>query len=118
MVTNVWMKYLPVLRIVIKRALVAEQNFKLNAIDFEHSGYKRKIGYKFSLRLKNGRPENIIVDAPLASSLVSTLLEDEIIREICAENDFQINMGGKFELTIRHIAKRPAAEELLVRETV
>jgi len=103
MYTNIWAKYLPVLRIVIKRSLNAEQKFALNASDFVKAGYNRKSGYKFLIKIKDGRLNNVLVDMPVASSLVSTLLSDEAIKETIKEEEFHISMNSKYELTIKHV---------------
>ncbi|GAA4756084.1 hypothetical protein [Flavisolibacter ginsenosidimutans] len=103
MFTNVWVKYLPVLRIVLKRSLAAEQQFTLNAPDFERAGHKRKSGYKFLIKLRDGRLSNVIVDMPIASSLATALLEDAAIKEMVAANEFHISMNAKYQLTIKHI---------------
>jgi len=103
MYTNIWSKYLPIIRIVMKRSLNAEQILALNAPDFERAGMKRKSGYKFSFNLKNGRLKNVIIDLPLASSLASLLLEDKAVNEMIQANEFHIALSSKYELTIRHI---------------
>jgi hypothetical protein len=103
MYTNVWSKYLPIIRIVMKRSLAAEQILALNASDFERAGMKRKSGYKFSFGLKEGKLKNVIIDLPLASSLVAVLLEDKAVRELIQTNEFHIALSPKYELTIRHI---------------
>ena len=103
MYTNIWSKYLPIIRIVMKRSLAAEQMLALNAPDFERAGMKRKSGYKFSFGLKEGKLKNIIIDLPLASSLASVLLEDKVINELIQTNEFFISLSPKYELTIRHI---------------
>lgn len=103
MVTNVWVKYLPVLRIVLKKSVTTEQQFSLNAPDFERTGHKRKSGYKFLVKLKKGRLDNIVSDIPFASSLATTLLEDQAIRELIRSNEFHISMNAKYQLTIKHI---------------
>lgn len=113
MYTNIWLKYLPIIRIVMKRSLVAEQVLALNVPDFERSGMKRKSGYKFSFNLKNGKPKNVIIDHPLASNLVSVLLEDKAISELLQANEFFISLSPKYELTIRHI---PHPEEATITE--
>lgn len=115
MLTNVWVKYLPVLRIVLKRSLTSEQQFRLNAPDFERAGYTRKSGYKFSVKLSDGRLKKVLVDMPMASSLVSALLEDPAIREVLQDGEFHISMNAKFELAIKHIPHRqeqPVAEAI------
>ncbi|HWI92971.1 MAG TPA: hypothetical protein VNT20_16955 [Flavisolibacter sp.] len=113
MYTNVWSKYLPIIRIVMKRSLVAEQVLALNTPDFERAGMKRKSGYKFSFALKNGKLKNVIIDLPLASSLAAVLLEDKTINELVQTNEFFISLSPKYELTIRHV---PHPEEVVVAE--
>jgi hypothetical protein len=111
MYTNVWSKYLPIIRIVMKRSLVAEQVLALNTPDFERAGMKRKSGYKFSFGLKEGKLKNVIIDLPLASSLAGVLLEDSTINELIQTNEFYISLSAKYELTIRHI---PHPEEIAI----
>lgn len=108
MYTNVWAKYLPIIRIVMKRSLAAEQMLALNAGDFERAGMKRKSGYKFSFGLKEGKVKNVIIDLPLASSLATVLLEDERINELTQTNEFYLTLSPKYELTIRCV-RQPEA---------
>src|SRR5690348_11578698 len=103
MTTNAWIKYLPVLRIVLKRSLTAEQQFLLNAPDFGRAGFTRKSGYKFLLKIKDGRLSNVIVDMPIASMLATTLMDDAAIRELLSAHEFHISLNTKYELTIKHI---------------
>lgn len=113
MLTNVWVKYLPVLRIVLKRSLAAEQQFVLNAPDFGRAGFTRKSGYKFLLKIKEGRLSNVIVDMPVASTLATALLEDEVIRNLLSAHEFHISLNPKYELTIKHIRQyEPQEAEL------
>lgn len=118
MYTNVWVKYLPVLRIVLKRSITAEQKFALNAPDFVRAGYNRKSGYKFLIKLKDSRLNNVIVDMPVASTLVSTLLDDSSIKEIIKDNEFHISMNTKFELTIKNIPQYRKPEDTTSVENV
>ena len=102
MYRNVWSRYSPIIRIVMKRALIAEQVLSLNAPDFERSG-TRKSGYKFSFSLKGGKLQNVIVDLPLASSLAAVLLEDKVVSELASTNKFHFALNPKYQLSIRHI---------------
>lgn len=103
MTTNVWVKYLPVLRIVLKKSLAADQQFALNRPDFERAGHKRKTSDKFQIELKDGRLRNVLIDAPVASSLATTLLDDALVKQLTEGNEFHISMDAKFQLTIKHI---------------
>ncbi len=113
MYTKVWAKYLPVIRIVLKRSLTSEQILSLNAPDFERAGMTRKSGYKFLLKFKEGKISNVIVDLPLASSLAATLLADDAIKETFQKNEFHISLNPKFELTIKHIQNLDVEEKVL-----
>ncbi|HEY0433030.1 MAG TPA: hypothetical protein VGC95_04120 [Chitinophagaceae bacterium] len=113
MYNKVWSKYLAIIRIVMKRSLVAEQVLALNAADFERAGVKRKSGYKFSFRIKDGKLRNVIVDLPLPSSLAQVLLEDPVVVELTRSNEFYFSLNPKYELTIKHI-KHP--EEVATKE--
>lgn len=107
--TNVWLKYLPILRIILKRSLTEEQQFALNVPDFERAGFKRKSGYKFFIRLKDGRLDNVLTESPIASSLASTLLEDSTIKELVQTHELHISMNTKFQLSVRHIPQAETA---------
>jgi hypothetical protein len=116
MYTSVWAKYLPVIRIVLKRSLVAEQMLSLNSSDFLRAGLSRKSGYKFLLKFKEGKIDNVIIDLPLASSLATALLQDSVIKELFRENEFHISLNPKFELTIKHVQHFVAVEEEATQE--
>ncbi len=105
--TSIWEKYIPILRIVIKRSLTGEQKFAFNAPDFERAGFKRKSGYRFLIVLRNGRLDNVLSDMPLASGFASALLNDPVIKEFVMEREIHLSMNSKFELTVKH----PAGEE-------
>jgi len=107
---TVWDKYLPVLRIVLKRSAVSPQTFALNASDFERAGLKRKSGYKFLIKLNNGRLDNVLNDMPLASSLAVALLNDKMVKEFVSETEVHISMNSKYELTITSIAQQEKQE--------
>ena len=118
MYTSVWGKYLPIIRIVLKRALIAEQILSLNASDFLKAGMTRKSGYKFLLKFRQGKIDNVIIDLPIASSLATALLEDKSIKEIMADNEFHINMNAKFELNIKCVQKFEVAKEEIAAEEI
>ena len=118
MSTNIWTKYQPVLRILLKKALTAEQKLMINATDFVKAGYNRKSGYKFLIKLKNGRLNNVLADMPIASTLANALLHDEAICEVIKEEEFHIGMNAKYEMTIKHIPEHKSVGEPMHAEAV
>lgn len=109
MYVHVWNKYLPIIKILMKKSAAGNQTFDLNRIDFERAGSGRKAGYKFTIELVNGRVTNIISGSPLASDLATVLLQDPATRAILAANDLDISLNTKFQLSI--VNKNPAGPD-------
>jgi hypothetical protein len=116
MYKHVWVKYLPIIRILIKKAVAADQTLAMNATDFERASAGRKAGYKFSLRFSNGRLENTVITSPVAKDLTETLLQDEVIKEHFKQSNFLIEMTTKFQLLLKATPKELVEEESLLEE--
>lgn len=111
MYTTLWLKYLPVIRILLKKSLKEDQVFLMNIPDFERAGLRRKTGLKFLLKMKNGKPENPVVSVPLAASLATVLQQDDAVAELLMDNSFQFGLNTKYELAISHLSgPEPATE--------
>ncbi len=98
--SQIWEKYIPVIKILLKKAASAPQMLELNRIDFEGAGI-RKTGFKFKIEFRNGKVENIISSAPLATALATEMMNNEQIGEILREGDYTISLNPKYELTIK-----------------
>jgi hypothetical protein len=114
MYTQIWNKYLPIIRILLKRSSTGEQLLNLNVTDFERAGAARKSGYKFVINFVNGRVDNIISSSALAKDLAAVLLEDAVVKELFSRNDYDLTMNAKFHLGIKYNARPVAAEESTV----
>ena len=102
MYTHFWNKYLPVIKILLKRSVNQnDQTLDMNRIDFERAGSGRKAGYKFYIDFINGRIDNVLSSSPLAHDLAQLMMQDEALREIISKNDFQLVFNTKFQLTIK-----------------
>lgn len=100
MYTSIWNKYLPIIRILIKRSATADQTLELNLRDFERAGLIKKSGNKFEIFFSNGRADNILF-SDLAKCLASTLVQDATIKDLFLRNDYHIAMSTKYQLSIR-----------------
>lgn len=89
----------------MKKSLVEEQVLELNRIDFERAGTGRKAGYKFNIEFTDGKVGNVISGSTLAMHLAQVILEDDAAREIINENDFEVLLNTRFQLTIKSITK-------------
>jgi hypothetical protein len=107
MYTQVWNKYLPVIRILLKRSASAEQNLGLNRIDFEKGNRTRKPACSFNIELVNGRFSSISQSVP-AKELVAALMEDEVSKTLLRQNTYAISLNSDFLLKIKN--NTPASE--------
>ena len=114
-----WKKYLPVIRLHIKRSLVDEQSFKLNITDFESAGDRGKSGYTFSLQMENGKVTNNISGSAVARDLFEALKSDETIKAMLSDKTVKISVGKTFLFSIKttHVSSskaEPAADSEVV----
>ena len=101
MYTYTWKKYLPVIRILLKRSATASQVLTVNRIDFEKANRVKKPVVSFSVELAKGRV--ITINPPLpAKDLLEVLLEDEITRKLIRDNKYFIKFTSSFELHIEN----------------
>jgi hypothetical protein len=107
MYTQVWLKYLPIIKILLKKAAAADQELTLNRIDFEKLGIARKAGYKFNILFENGKASNTIGSSQLARDLVTVLLENNDTKYLFKFNTYEITLTPKFYLQITNKTKQP-----------
>ena len=96
-----WKKYLPVIRLHLKRSVNEEQQFKLNITDFESAGERGKSGYTFNLQMENGKVKNNISGSAVARDLYESLKTDDLIKAFMQEKSIKISVGKSFMLTIK-----------------
>jgi hypothetical protein len=106
MYNHIWKKYLPIVKILMKKAVAGEEQvLALNRIDFERAGTGRKAGYKFKIEFIDGKVGNVISGSTLAMHLAQVILEDDAAKEILNEHNFEVSLNTKFQLLIKSIAK-------------
>ena len=103
MYNHIWKKYLPIIRILMKKSVSEEQVLDLNRIDFERAGTGRKAGYKFKIVFSEGKVSNVISGSALAMHLAQVILEDATALEILKEHNFEVSLNTKFQLSIKNI---------------
>lgn len=114
MYISIWNKYLPVLKIILKRALTSDQVLKLNATDFERAGVPKKANIKFNIESSHGKFLNAIKNPPAAKDFSSVIFQDAAIKELFMQNDFSISLSSKYDLTVKLLVSR--AEKVLETE--
>ncbi len=110
MYTQIWLKYLPIIKILMKRAANGAQTLDLNKIDFDRVGSGRKSGYKFTIEFTNGRVANVISGSPLAPDLATVLMADETIKSLLASANYQVTLNTKFQLNLKNMSAPSPSE--------
>jgi hypothetical protein len=114
MYTHIWLKYLPIIKILMKKAAAADQTLALNRIDFERAGSGRKAGYKFTIEFNNGRVGNVISTSPLALDLAAVMIQDNAVKTLFATANYEVSLNTKFQLSIKNT--NPKVEQAPVEE--
>lgn len=102
MYTYIWNKYLPVIRILLKKSSGGDQLLSLNRDDFERAGTGRKAGYKFIIEFTEGKVSNVISGSDLASHLAAAMLEDSATKAVLQTGQFQVILNTKFQITVKN----------------
>lgn len=112
MYTYTWKKYLPVIRILLKRSATAEQTVTLNRTDFEKTSKLRKPSCSFSVEIKRGRMAGVNPPLP-ARDLLTILQEDEAVRLLLRQHQYAISLTNDLILSIKDITpeQEPAIGE-------
>jgi len=105
-----WNKYLPVIKILLKRSVNAEQMLDMNGTDFQRAAGGKKVKFTFSVQLVKGRlsvGENF---PPVAKDLLSVLQQDNTTNKFMQQNELELTMDSNFRLTIKNnsVADKPA----------
>ncbi len=110
MYAQIWTKYLPIIRILLKRTRQENQTLDLNRIDFERMGSGRKAGYKFTIEYTKGRVSNLISSSVLASDLALVMLEDKATKEFLEGGEYTVSLNTKFQLLLKNVTPVVEAE--------
>lgn len=108
-----WKKYLPVIRLLLKKSALAEQKMTLNRTDFERTSRIRKPVCSFDIEVINGRL-NRLNPAAQVKSLMEVLTQDEVASQLLRKKHYAITLSSDFQLSIRN--NTPVEETLPVVE--
>jgi len=109
MYTKVWQKYLPFVRIILKRSLKEEQTFDMNRIDFERAAGGKKAGFRYTLKLVNAELHNI-VPSQIAKDMMSVFMQDPVIKSTLQKGTFEIGLNTKCQLNMKCIVLNTPVE--------
>lgn len=95
-----WRKYLPVIRIQLKKSLQQDAVLHLDKIELEATGKRELSGYGFNLEIKNGKVVNDISGTAVARDLFKVLLKDPIVKDFLQGKKVRLSMGKTLNLKL------------------
>ena len=104
-----WNKYLPVLKILLKRSVNGDQTLTMNASDFQRAAGGRKIKFSFSIAIHKGRLQTMDNPPPIAREFFTVLQQDQIINQFIRQHDLEFTLSNSLQLVIKNITP-PAVE--------
>lgn len=120
MYTHIWNKYLPVIRILLKKSAKEAQSLAFNVSDFEKTGPQKKTGFNFTLEFRKGRVYDLAGLSQPAKELSNVLLQDSQIIELLQGREYQLTMNSKFVLGVKLVSNNEEESQhpVVVEETV
>jgi hypothetical protein len=116
MYLQTWGKYLPVIRILMKRSAAEPQKMDLSRMDFETGGSRtRKLTCSFNIQLEKGRLVTL-TPSSTAKDLLEVLQQDDAAMALMKQHKYEISLNAAFNLTITNIS--PVAEAEVSAEAV
>ena len=94
----------------MKKSSAEDQVLDLNRVDFERAGTGRKAGYKFIIEFTDGKVGNVISGSTLAMHLASVIMEDDNAKQILKENNYEVSLNTKFQLSIKNVSIAPVSK--------
>lgn len=104
MYTHIWNKYLPVIRILLKKSAKESQSFAFNVSDFEKTGPQKKTGFNFTLEFYKGRLSNLAGLSAPAKELATVLTQDTPTHQLLQQGEYHLTMNAKFVLCITQVS--------------
>ena len=103
--TQLWKKYLPVIRLLLKKTADGDQKLQIYKHEFVSTGAKNKLGYIFNLEIVNGKAIN--KSAVLASSfdMLNVLNDNNLTAEWLKGKTVKISVNKACELTLHQEIK-------------
>jgi hypothetical protein len=96
-----WTKYLPAIRILLKKAVNEEQHITLSKMELQSIDNRKNVNFSFDMEISNGKVENSIAVPAMGKDLFSVLNGDPLVRNFMFDKKISINMTKASLLTLK-----------------
>lgn len=96
-----WTKYLPAVRILLKRAVNEEQQITLSKMELQSIDTRKNVNFSFNIEIAKGKIENSVGLSPMVKDLFNVLNSDMLVRNFMVDKTITIKMSKSSLLTLR-----------------
>lgn len=96
-----WTKYLPAIRILLKKAVAEEQQMSVGKLELQSIDTRKNVNFSFNMEINHGKVENSLAVAALGKDLFSVLNGDSVVRTFLKDKNIAIEMTKATMLKIR-----------------
>jgi hypothetical protein len=96
-----WTKYLPAMRILLKKAMTEEQQLAFSKIELQAVDNRKNVNFSFDLEISNGKVESMLGIPAMGKDLFNVLNGDQLVRKFMVDKKIMIQMNRSSLLTFR-----------------
>jgi len=96
-----WTKYLPAIRILLKKAVNEEQQITLSKMELQSVDNRKNVNFSFNLEISNGKIENSIGVPTMGKDLFNVMNSDQLVRNFMIDKKIMIQLSRASLLTFR-----------------
>jgi hypothetical protein len=96
-----WTKYLPAMRILLKKAMNEEQQIAFSKIELQSIDNRKNVNFSFNLEISNGKVESTLGVSPMGKDLFNVLNSDLHVRSFMLDKKIMIQMTRSSLLTFK-----------------
>jgi hypothetical protein len=103
-----WTKYLPAIRILLKKAVTEEQQMAVGKLELQSIDTRKNVNFSFNMEINHGKIENSMSVHALGKDLFSVLSGDVVARTFMRDKNIVFEMTRATMLKIRCNLSVPA----------
>jgi hypothetical protein len=96
-----WTKYLPAIRILLKKAVNEEQQITLSKMELQSVDNRKNVNFSFNLAISKGKVENSVGVPAMGKDLFNVLTNDQLVRNFMLDKNIMIQMTRASLITFK-----------------
>lgn len=96
-----WTKYLPAMRILLKKAMNEQQQLALSKLELQAVDNRKNVNFSFDLEISNGKVASTLGISSMGKDLFNVLNGDLHVRDFMVDKKIMIQMNRSSLLTFR-----------------